>query len=130
MAAGVGTPDLRAEAATGHPSRLLVTVAANLRRRRLPPRARICKSRDVGGVGTCGRKRYPSPAASTSSPVGNQHLMTLSELITIEGLQTGFELSDAAHQRRQIIGEAAPPESEIERLDALLSAYTREDPEV
>ncbi|MGI5818791.1 MAG: DUF6079 family protein [Armatimonadota bacterium] len=54
--------------------------------------------------------------------------MTLSELITIEGLQDSFELSDAALLRRQLLGE--PGVRTLERLDGLLSAYTREDPEV
>lgn len=54
--------------------------------------------------------------------------MTLSELITIEGLQDSFELGDAALLLRSLItGE--PVEEDIERLDAVLSAYQRDDPE-
>lgn len=54
--------------------------------------------------------------------------MTLSELIAIEGLQDSFELSDAALLRRQLIGE--PGVATLGRIDGVLSAYTRDDPEV
>ncbi|MFW6156055.1 MAG: hypothetical protein ACOC7J_01945, partial [Armatimonadota bacterium] len=54
--------------------------------------------------------------------------MTLSELITIKGLQDSFELSDAALLRRQLLGEPGPVT--IDRLEAALSAYTRDDPEI
>ena len=54
--------------------------------------------------------------------------MTLSERITIEGLEDSFELSDAALLRRQLIGE--PGVKTLERLDAVLSTYARDDPEV
>ncbi|MFO8079547.1 MAG: DUF6079 family protein [Armatimonadota bacterium] len=54
--------------------------------------------------------------------------MTLSELITITGLQDSFELSDAALLRRQLLGEPGPVT--IDRLEATLSAYTRDDPEI
>ncbi len=54
--------------------------------------------------------------------------MTLTELITIEGLQDSFELTDAAALRRELLGDVS--EAASRRLDEVLSAYTRDDPEV
>ncbi len=53
--------------------------------------------------------------------------MTLSELVTIEGLQDSFELNEAALLRRQLLGEAGV--RTLERLEAALSAYSLDDPE-
>ncbi len=55
--------------------------------------------------------------------------MTLSELISIEGLQDSFELSDAALLLHRLIADE-PTGSDLERLDAILSAYQCDDPEV
>lgn len=55
--------------------------------------------------------------------------MTLSELITIEGLQESFELGDATLLlRRLLAGE--PSQEDLDHLDAVLSAYQRDDAEV
>jgi|LSQX01.3.fsa_nt_gb energy-coupling factor transporter ATP-binding protein EcfA2 len=54
--------------------------------------------------------------------------MTLSDLLTIEGLQDSFELDDAAAMRRRLLGE--PDQAAVDRLDDILSAYTHDDPEL
>ncbi|MGC9319437.1 MAG: hypothetical protein ACP5KN_15495 [Armatimonadota bacterium] len=54
--------------------------------------------------------------------------MTLAELITIEGLEESFELSDAAALRRRLL--TGEDEQALHRLDDVLSAYVRDDPEM
>ncbi|MEA3401744.1 MAG: hypothetical protein U9R79_10940 [Armatimonadota bacterium] len=54
--------------------------------------------------------------------------MTLAELITIEGLEESFELTDTAALRWRLLTDR--DEQVLHRLDEVLSVYVRDDPEV